>query len=136
MYFLLLLQLCGCTQVPTPIPQVSRSNSTSSITSNIQLLTSSYKSTQAAALWSVDSVSILRWLFKISETWFILRNCFRLHKKKKTNKKTSNTLDCKMNLTLNSSIQEILYFGPMATGEISIPYAAKACINWLNKQLF
>lgn len=53
------------TQVPTPIPQVSRSNSISSITSNIQLLTSYYKSTRAADQWIVflysdGSLKILR----------------------------------------------------------------------------
>lgn len=118
------------------IPRVSKCNSISSVASNNQLLTSYYKSTYAAASWSADPDR--RSLYsdrypKISETWFKLRSCLRLHWK---NQVTFTAKEILYQIVLSSSW---MAFKRYSTLDLFLPdkststvHTAKTCLNWLN----
>lgn len=109
---------------------------------NTQLLTSYYKSTYAATSWSVDSVwqrvTILRWVFQNFWGLIYIKKLLKIT----LEKKSSNLLHCKTNLTLGSSLilkdgfQEILYSGPIPIEEININCIHCKNIPELTKQFF
>lgn len=115
------------------IPKVSKCNSISSVTSNTQLLTSYYKSTYAAASWSADPDR--RSLYsdgypKISETWFKLRSCLRLHWKNQLIFFTAKEILCQ--IVLSSSWMVFNFYLFLPEKSTSTVHTAKTCLNWLN----